>query len=168
MEHIRKDGHTPDLPGQFRPNINLDTEACRMVLEILNHTLADESVLATKTRSAYWNVSGPGFLKLRTLYNSHYQQLNGLCNETAERIWTLGGKAVCTLREYVKNKRLEERPGTVPDILSLLTDHEASIRFLREESRICTEEYGDQGTYELLIKGMLMHEKMAWMLRSQI
>jgi hypothetical protein len=61
-----------------------------------------------------------------------------------------------------------KQPGVVPDILRLLADHEASIRFLREDARKCTEEYEDEGTFELLVSVMRMHEKMAWMLRSYI
>ena len=44
----------------------------------------------------------------------------------------------------------------------------SSIRFLREDARKCTEEYEDEGTFELLVSVMRLHEKMAWMLRSYI
>ena len=47
-------------------------------------------------------------------------------------------------------------------------DHEASIRFLREDARKCTKEYKDEGTFELLVSLMRLHEKMAWMPRSYI
>jgi hypothetical protein len=63
---------------------------------------------------------------------------------------------------------VEEQPGIVPDILHLIADHEACIRFLREDARKCTEEYEDEGTFELLVSVMRLHEKMAWMLRSYI
>ena len=43
-----------------------------------------------------------------------------------------------------------------------------AIRFLREDARKCTEEYEDEGTFELLVSVMRLHEKMAWMLRSYI
>ena len=42
------------------------------------------------------------------------------------------------------------------------------IRFLREDARKCTEEYEDEGTFEMLVSIMRLHEKMAWMLRSYI
>jgi starvation-inducible DNA-binding protein len=80
----------------------------------------------------------------------------------------LGGYAIGSLEEFLKHTRLEEQPGDVPDILHLLADHETSIRFLREDARKCTEEYEDEGTLELLVSVMRLHEKMAWMLRSYI
>ncbi len=50
--------------------------------------------------------------------------------------------------------RLEEQSGGTPDILRLLGDYEAPIRFLREEVGNCTEEYEDEGTFELLVSVM--------------
>jgi len=49
-----------------------------------------------------------------------------------------------------------------------LADHETIIRFLREDIRKCNEDYEDEGSVELLISVMSLHEKMAYMLRSYI
>ena len=80
----------------------------------------------------------------------------------------LGGIAIGSLHEFITHTRLEEQPGVVPDILRLLADHEASIRFLREDVRKSAEEYEDEGSNELLVSVMRLHEKMAWMLRSYL
>ena len=80
----------------------------------------------------------------------------------------LGGIAIGSLQEFIDYTRVEEQPGIVPDILHLIADHEACIRFLREDARKCTEDYEDEGTFELLVSVMRLHEKMAWMLRSYI
>ncbi len=80
----------------------------------------------------------------------------------------LGGFAIGSLEEFLHHTRLEEQPGNVPDILHLLADHETSIRFLRQDARKCSEEYEDEGTFELLVSLMRRHEKMAWMLRSYL
>jgi DNA-binding ferritin-like protein len=39
---------------------------------------------------------------------------------------------------------------------------------LREDARICTEEYEDEGTFIMLVEKIRLHEQMAWMLRSII
>ena len=39
---------------------------------------------------------------------------------------------------------------------------------LREDARKCTEEYEDEGTFELLVNIMRIHEKIAWVLRSYV
>jgi starvation-inducible DNA-binding protein len=166
MGNNRNDGHNPKLQTIIQPNIGLDSEVRHAVVEILNNSLANEAVLTVKTRSAHWNVSGAGFFELHILFDSQYKQLNEISDEIAERARMLGGIAIGSLQEFINHTRVEEQPGEVPDILRLLADHEASIRFLREDARKCTEEYEDEGTFELLVSVMRVHEKMAWMLRS--
>jgi len=164
----RNNGHNPKLPLIIQPNIGLDHDARHSVVELLNTTLADGAVLTTKTRSAHWNVRGADFFELHTFFEAQYQLLNNISDDFAERARMLGGLAIGSLEEFLKYTRLKEQPGDVPDILHLLADHEASIRFLREDARKCTEEYEDEGTCELLVSAMRLHEKMAWMLRSYI
>jgi len=168
MEPNRNDGHKTNLPVEIQPNIGLDSDVRHSVVDILNHTLANEAVLSQKTRSAHWNVSGSGFLELHILFDSQYKQLNEISDEVAERSRMLGGIAIGSLQEFIQLSRLEEQPGSVPKIMILLADHEAAIRFLREDARKCNEEYEDEGTFELLVSVMRLHEKMAWMLRSYL
>ncbi len=168
MGHNRNDGHNLKLQVLIQPNIGLDGDARHSVVDILNKTLANEVALTVKTRSAHWNVSGAGFLELHLLFDAQYKQLNDISDEIAERVRMLGGIAIGSLQEFVDYTRMEEQPGVVPDILRLLADHEASIRFLREDTRKCTEEYDDSGTFELLVQVMRLHERMAWVLRSHI
>jgi len=168
MGRNKNNGHNPDLQITSQPNIGLDGNTRQSVVEILNVTLADEAVLAAKTRSAHWNVSGPDFFELHILFDTQYKQLNDISDEVAERARMLGGFAIGSLKEFLKHTRLDEQSGDVPDILCLLADHETFIRFMREDARICTEEYEDEGTFELLVSIMRLHEKLAWMLRSYI
>ena len=168
MNHNRNDGHNSKLQILIQPNIGLDSDVRHAVVEILNHVLANEAVLTLKTRTAFWNVSGSGFFELHILFDSQYKQLNDISDEIAERARILGGTAIGSLQEFMAYSRMEEQPGVVPDILRLLADHEASVRFLREDARKCSEEYEDEGTSELLVSVMTLHEKMAWMLRSYI
>ena len=169
MRHNHNDGHNLDPNISIQPNIGLDKDVRHSVVKILNITLADEAVLTTKTRSAQWNVSGPGFIELHILFDSQYKQLNEISDEIAERVRMLGGFVIGSLEDFLNHTRLEEQQtGIVPDILRLLADHEASIRFLREDARKTSEDYEDEGTLELLVSVMRLHEKMAWMLRSYI
>jgi starvation-inducible DNA-binding protein len=168
MGHNRNDGHDPKLQILIQPNIGLDGDVRNAVVEILNNTLANEAVLILKTRNAHWNVSGAGFFELHTLFDVQYKQLNDISDEVSIRARTLGGMPIGSFEEFQKKARLVEQPGDVPDIMDLLADHEASIRFLREDARKCTDEYEDEGTFELLVGVMRIHEKMAWMLRSYI
>jgi starvation-inducible DNA-binding protein len=168
MGHNHNDGHTLIKQVLIQPNIGLDSDVRQAVVELLNITLADEIVLATKTRNAHWNVRGADFFELHTLLEIQYQLINNTSDEIAERTRMLGGLAIGSLQEFINHAHLAEIPGVIPDILHLLADHETSIRFLRENTRKCTEEYEDVGTLELLVNVIRLHEKMAWMLRSYI
>ena len=166
MEPNRNDGRSKKLQVPIQPNIGLDSDVRYWVVKILNNTLANEVVLTAKTRSAHWNVSGAGSFELHILYDSQYKQLNDISDEIAERVRMLGGIVIGSLKEFINYSRIEEQTGGGPDIMCLLADHEASVRFLREDARKCADEYGDEGTFELLVRAMRLHEKMAWMLRS--
>lgn len=168
MENTRNDGRNPKLQVLIHPNIGLDQDVRRSVVEILNKTLANEAVLTLKTRRAHWNVRGPEFFGEKNLFGAQYRQLNKISDEIAERTRILGGFALCSLGEFTKYARMEEQPGIVPDILHLLADHETCIRFIREDARRCSEEFEDEGTFNLMVNVMRLHEKMAMLLRSFI
>jgi starvation-inducible DNA-binding protein len=166
---IHNDGHHSNLQVMLQPNIGLDSAVRRAVVEILNHTLANEAILTAKTRSAHWNMSGADFNVLFALFDSQYKQLNDILDKIAERVRLLGGIAIGSLQEFIKLTHIAEQPASVPDIRRLLAgDHEASIRFLSDDARKCTEEYQDEGTCELLVSILRLHEKMAWILRSYV
>lgn len=168
MDHGQNDGHKPKLLGLIQPNIGLDTDVRHPVIEILNNVLSNEAVLTQKTRSAHWNVSGAGFFELHILFDTQYKQLNDMSDKIAERVRMLGGQAFGTFQQFLTHSQLEEQSSEAPDFLHLLADHETIIRLIREDSKKCTEEYEDEGTYGLLISVLSLHEKMAWMLRSYI
>jgi starvation-inducible DNA-binding protein len=166
--HYPNDGNKAKLRVLIEPNIGLDGDTRHSIVGILNTMLADEAVLKLKTKSAHWHVRGPGFLDLRNLFGQQFDQLNKMSDEISERVRVLDGLAIASFEEFLNATRLKEKPGEVPDVMDLLADHEASIRFLREDARKCFEEYEDHGTFSLFVRLIRMHEKMAWILRSYI
>jgi starvation-inducible DNA-binding protein len=150
----------------FQPNIGLSSDVRQPVVNILNASLADEAVLSQKTRSTHWNRSGTGFLEMYILLESQYKQLNEIVDKIAERTRILGGIALGSFEEFLQQTQIVGQLDQIPNVLHLLADHETVIRSLREDIRKCSEEYEDEGTVELLVGVMSLHEKMAWMLRS--
>jgi starvation-inducible DNA-binding protein len=150
----------------FQPNIGLASDVRHPVVNILNASLADEAVLSQKTRCTHWNRSGTGFLEMYILLESQYKQLNEIVDKLAERTRMLGGIALGSFEEFLQQTQIVGQLDQIPEVLHLLADHETVIRSLREDIRKCSEEYEDEGTVELLVGVMSLHEKMAWMLRS--
>ncbi len=161
-------GKNQKLQVPIQPNIGLDSDVRQSVIEILNTLLADEAILAMKIQSACWHVRGPGFLEYQTLYDKQIAQLKTISDEIVERVQILGGFAISSFAEFLHYARLQEQPGEIPDMLSLLVDHEASIRYLREDTLKCSEEYQDHGTANLFVHYIRLHEQMAWILRFSI
>ena len=166
MGHSLEDQATYQIPVMIQPNIGLDGNSRQAIIDFLNVALSDEIILATKTRSLFWNVQGRAFLEQRALLEAQYLRLCSLSDEMAERVRMLGGAAIGSLKDFLDHTRLAEQPGEEPDILRLLADHEAVIRFLREDGKRCADEFEDEGTRDLLVSTMRAHEKIAWMLRS--
>ncbi len=153
-----------------RANIGLSDAELAGSIRVLNRVLANESVLAAKTKKFHWDVVGPQFMTLHELWDDQYEKLAEYQDRVAERVRTLGGFPVGTLAGFLRHTTLDEYPGDVPSateaIAKLLQDHEHVVRDLREGIDECEEAHGDKGTADFLTGMMQEHEKMAWMLRS--
>lgn len=153
-------------------NIGLSAQGRLGMVNRLNQLLAEEHTLYVKTRNFHWNLRGPLFAPLHELFEQQYNDLQLIADEIAERVRMLGGFAVGTMEEFQELTRLSELPGDYPAaqtmVSRLLDDHEAVINYIRSDIDDSTEQFGDEGTADLLIGIMRQHEKMAWMLRSSL
>lgn len=150
-------------------NIGLSAKTRKEIAEILNQLLCDELVIYIKTLKFHWNVYGIVFHDFHALFKEQYEQMLDISDEVAERVRAMDHNSYGTMSEFLKNTRLKEEPGKVPDALgmikTLLADHEAVIRYIRKDVEIC-EDLGDVGTSNFLQDIMEKHEKIAWMLRA--
>lgn len=145
----------------IHPNIGLDASTRQSAIKMLNLILADEAVLSLAVSRAEGH-------ELQALYDKQHQQIGAITAEIGERIQILGDTPVTDLQDLIDLARLDGERKSVPGIIDLLADHEALTRFLRDDIQKCFEIYEDLGTFTLLIDVMRSHEKMAWMLRSNI
>lgn len=156
----------------MKTSIGIKTENRAKVAEILVKTLADESILYTKTRKAHWNVEGQDFYNKHLFFEAQYRQLDEMIDQMAERIRMLGHYAPATLREYLALTHLSESHLEANDSLTymreLLSDHESIIIHLRENIENFAVEFRDAGTSDYITGLLEIHEKMAWMLRSHL
>ena len=155
----------------MKTDIGLREKAREAVAMFLSALLADEVVLYTKTRNYHWNVRGPHFNDLHKLFDAQYAELNGIVDEVAERIRSLGFPSPGTLAEFQKLARLKEKAGDRPDaagmLKNLLADHETVVRQLRGDIEAAGKQ-GDSGTEDFLTGLLEQHEKTAWMLRASL
>jgi starvation-inducible DNA-binding protein len=140
------------------------------ITAILKTLLADEVILYTRLRNYHWNVNGPHFYPLHQLFEAQYDEVEDIIDDVAERIRQFGVTAPGTLAEFQQMARLKEQPGEVPAamamVATLAADHEALVRFLREDIETIDDEADEVGVEDLLTGLLQQHQKMAWMLRA--
>jgi len=154
----------------MKPSIEISTENLKGVATLLNTLLADEYLLYTKTRNAHWNIQGKSFIELHKFFESQYDSLDIIIDDTAERVRALGHFALGSLKNFLAIARLVEQNDDFGDqdhvLQTLLQDHESIIRSLRKDITIIGDDFKDLGTADFMTGLMEQHEKMAWMLRS--
>jgi starvation-inducible DNA-binding protein len=92
-------------------DIGIDAEARRAVAEGLGHMLADSYVLLVKTHNFHWNVTGPMFRALHSMFQEQYEELQGAVDEIAERIRALGHMAPGSFSRFLELTTVEEENG---------------------------------------------------------
>src|ERR687890_1900518 len=93
----------------------LSPETREKVIEILNDRLADASDLKSQAKQAHWNVKGMSFIALHELFDQVATAVEGHIDLIAERITTLGGTAMGTVRLAAENSSLSEYPHEITD-----------------------------------------------------
>lgn len=150
--------------------INTGIEAAdrEKVAAELAKLLADTYSIYLKTHNFHWNVTGPQFQTLHTMFETHYNELALAVDEIAERIRALGVLAPGSYQEFKSLTAIEEHDGkrSATEMIEILTqDHETIVRRIREFFPVASEA-GDNVTEDLFNQRMTVHEKTAWMLRS--
>lgn len=140
----------------------------KKIADGLSHLLADTYTLYLKTHNFHWNVTGPMFNTLHTMFEVQYTELALAVDSIAERIRALGFPAPGTYAAYSKLSSIKEEEG-VPDwkemVKQLVEGSEAVVRTARSVFP-AVESARDEPTADLLTQRMQLHEKTAWMLRS--
>ena len=138
------------------------------IAEGLSRLLADTYTLYLKTHNYHWNVTGPMFQTLHTMFMTQYTELGLAVDEVAERIRALGFPAPGSYKAYAKLSSIKEEesvPEATEMVANLVKGHEAVARTARSIFP-AAEKANDEPTADLLTQRMQVSEKQAWMLRS--
>jgi starvation-inducible DNA-binding protein len=149
-------------------DIGIPEEQRVEIAEGLSRLLADSYTLYLKTHNFHWNVTGPMFTTLHTLFETQYTELAMAVDIIAERIRALGVFAPGSYKQYSELSTIREETGnpTATDMIKQLVEgQEAVVRTARSVLPL-TDQANDEPTADLLTQRMQIHEKNAWMLRS--
>ena len=142
----------------------------KKVVGALERLLADSYTLYLKTHNYHWNVTGPMFNTLHTLFETEYTELAMAVDEIAERIRTIGARAPGSYREFSELSSIKEdtkTPEARKMIENLVADQGAVVKAARRVFE-AAEASGDQASADLGVRRIDVHEKNAWMLRSHL
>ncbi len=152
-------------------NTDISKKNCQEIAKLLNHLLANEYILYTKTWKFHWNVKGKHFGALHAFLDAQRIELGNIIDDVAERVRALDIDSIGTLKEFLEKTALPEHPGKNPDDLTmlklLLTDHMEIIRKTRQDAEFVMK-WNDSATNSFLCELLEKHEKMAWMLRAHL
>ena len=141
------------------------------VIAILNQRLADAADLKSQTKQAHWNVKGMNFIALHELFDQVATELDTHVDDIAERITTLGGTALGTVRVAAQNSTLAEYPLEITDgtahvdaLSTALADFGKKVRADIDK----TDELGDADTADLFTGISRAIDKQLWFVEAHI
>ena len=143
----------------------------KTMAEALARVLANTYTLYLKTHNYHWNVTGPQFASLHTMFETQYTELALAVDPIAERIRALGQVAPGSYSAFGKLSEIKEAPDSPPEAMQMIrdlaADNEALIK-LAEKANEVADESGDVASGDMMIERMQVHAKAAWMLRAHL
>ena len=150
-------------------NIGISDKDRAAIAQGLSRLLADTYTLYLTTHNFHWNVTGPMFNTLHTMFMAQYTELWNAVDPIAERIRSLGHVAPGSYAAFGALSSLPDAPAQPPKALEmmriLVAGHEAVARTARELFPLA-DAASDEPTADLLTQRLTIHEQTAWMLRS--
>ncbi len=149
-------------------DIGISDKQRKDIAKGLSRLLADTYTLYLKTHNFHWNVTGPHFQTLHTMFEGQYNELALAVDAIAERIRSLGEKAPGSYAEFAKLTSIKESHGNLSAekmIAELVQGQEQVAKTARSIFPLA-DQASDEPTADLLTQRLQVHEKTAWMLRS--
>lgn len=156
----------------MQTNIEIAEAASQAVATELSKLLADEYVLYTKTRNAYWNMEDFHFYEREKLFDDQANQLTEIIDSIAKRIRSMEHYAFASLKSFLEITHLTEvspdQNESLAYIGELLSDHDSVIIHCKEYALRFTSEFKDAAASDFITGLQEKHESMAWTLRSHL
>ena len=141
------------------------------LIAILNQSLADAADLKSQAKQAHWNVKGPSFIALHELFDRVATEVDVYIDDVAERITTLGGTAMGTVRLAAANSSLSEYPHEISDGTAHVDALSSAMADFAKRARTDidrTDELGDKDTADLYTGISRGIDKLLWFVEAHI
>jgi len=150
-------------------DINLETR--EQLIETLNTRLADAMDLKSQAKQAHWNVKGMNFIALHELFDQVATEVEAHVDTLAERVTTLGGTALGTVRVAAEKSTLSQYPLEITDghahveaLSNALSEFGRKVRENIDEA----DELGDMDTADIFTEVSRSIDKLLWFVEAHI
>lgn len=157
---------------QMIPTMNsLPENTRKKVITFLQARVADGIHLSQFAKHAHWNVRGPTFQSIHSLFDKVHEDIESLVDGCAERIAQLGGYVNGTCKAAEDATLMAEYPAGIIDeyehvevVAAAVSQFSASIR----QDIVTAARLGDGVTADLLTSAAALLDKALWILESHV
>ncbi|MBX3530461.1 MAG: DNA starvation/stationary phase protection protein Dps [Rhizobiaceae bacterium] len=154
-----------------RTRNDLESNAKKVSIELLNARLADAIDLALLTKQAHWNLKGPQFIAIHLMLDGFRKTVDGHVDTIAERAVQLGGMAQGTVKTVASKTRLKPYPTDISktkDHLAALIESYGMTAKLVREAIDEADEAGDADTADIFTAFSRELDKSLWFLEAHV
>lgn len=136
----------------------------------MNTQLTNWTVLYTKLHNFHWYVKGPHFFTLHEKFEEFYTETATYIDDIAERLLTIGGQPVGTLKETLEMATIKEANGSekADEMVQIILDDFQTIAKDIEALLEAAEAANDEETGDLFLGIKATLEKNMWMLQAYL
>lgn len=137
--------------------------------KLLQNLLADSYILMLKTHNFHWNVSGPLFQSLHSLFEIQYNDLFLAVDLIAERMRSNDIIVDANYSNFQKLSKIKDSSELKYKkmIKELIESNKAVVETAKKLVTEAQKEK-DEATADLAIERINVHEKNIWMLKSHL
>ena len=150
---------------------DLEGNAKKVAIEILNARLADMIDLALITKQAHWNLKGPRFIAIHEMLDGFRDQLDAHVDTVAERVAQLGGTALGTSQIVAAQSKVPAYPTNIykiEDHLAALIERYGAVANATRRAIDDTDEAGDADTADIFTAASRDLDKALWFLEAHV
>jgi starvation-inducible DNA-binding protein len=136
----------------------------------LNLQIANWSVLYTKLHRFHWYVKGPLFFTLHEKFEELYNESALVVDQLAERLLSIGGEPIATMREYLETATIQETINEVKAsdmVATLVKDYSYINESLKQLAEMADSE-NDTITNDLAVGLIEKIDTHIWMLKAYL
>ena len=138
------------------------------LVNVLNKQIANWSVLYMKLHNYHWYVKGEQFFTLHAKFEEFYNEAGLHVDELAERLLSIGGNPVATMKECLELSSIREASGSeaADEMVQSVINDFSIINGELKEGMSLSDELNDETTGDMLLAIHSGLEKHVWMLTA--